>query len=128
MHFDERQSHRGDGVPQRNTRVRERAGIENQEVRRFAARLVDPPDQLVLGVALEGRQLMAGLVRPPRARFDALEGVGAVDLRLPGAQEVQVRAVDQEYSRHRAWTVALSKAREFTLSRRRLGTFGGKFA
>src|SRR5580692_4312157 len=35
--FDEWQPHRGDGVSQRNTGVREGAGIEDQEVRAFTS-------------------------------------------------------------------------------------------
>src|ERR1700689_976593 len=63
---------------------------------------MDPSDQLVLRVALERGQLVATFPGDRRgARLDVAEGVGATDVGLPGAQEIQIGAIDQEYSRHR---------------------------
>jgi hypothetical protein len=96
------QPHRGDGVSQRNTGVGEGARIQDQKVRAFTSRLMHPPDQFVLRVALERGQLVATFPGDRRgARLDVTEGFGAIDVGLPGAQEIQIGAIDQEYSRHR---------------------------
>jgi hypothetical protein len=56
-------------------------------------RLVDPLDQLVLGVRLpELDRVLAG--GRPAHRFHLGQGRRAVDLGLPGAEPVEVRAIE----------------------------------
>src|SRR6266480_616615 len=94
VHFDERHTGAEDGVAQRDAGVRERARIDDHERHRFGAGPMDAIDQLVFGVTLERDQLvseLAGYRR--RALLDRLERVSAVHGRFPGAEQIEVRAV-----------------------------------
>ena len=69
-------------------------GLRIEEGDTLGLRPVNALDELVLGVALEGEQLVAALARDRRrALLDRLQRVAAVDRRLPGAQQIEVRAV-----------------------------------
>ena len=67
------------------------------------ARLVDPIDQLMLGVALFEIEAEAKLGRQrPALRLDIRQGLVAVDMRLALAEQIQVRPVeDQNCRSHR---------------------------
>ena len=64
VHLDERDLHRQQRVAQRDARVREAGRVEDDERDVAGRRLVDALDQLGFGVALERRQLVAGLGAP----------------------------------------------------------------
>ncbi len=62
---------------------------------RALGRGVDARDELVLGIALKGRELMAGRARQAtQALLDRCKRVAAVDLRFAAAEQVEVRAVE----------------------------------
>jgi hypothetical protein len=55
---------------------------------------MDALDEFMLGIALEGHELVSGFARDDcRTLLDRLQGVGSVDGWFPCAEEVQVRAV-----------------------------------
>ena len=63
MHLDDREFAGVQRVENGDRRVREGGRIEDDEGDMRGGRLVDARDQLRLGVALEGRQMMTGLGR-----------------------------------------------------------------
>jgi DNA invertase Pin-like site-specific DNA recombinase len=68
----------------------------------FGRGALDALDELVLGVALKGEELVPRLTRERGRPFlDGLEGVGPINLRLARAEQIQVRAVQQQHSGHR---------------------------
>ncbi len=102
MHLDERDRDAGERVPQGDARVRERAGVDDDEAHRLVPGRMDPLDQRVLGVALERRELVTrALGRRVETGIDVGEGVAAVHLRLARAEQVQVRPMNHEYAGHR---------------------------
>ena len=57
--------------------------------------------QFVLGIALVGDQLVAQFLGQRRAALDdGVQRVGAVESRFPGAQQVQIGAIEQQQPRH----------------------------
>ena len=101
VHFDERDLHRQQRVAQRDAGVRERRRVEDDEGDVRRRRLVNARDQLVLGVALERRQVMAGLRRQlTEPRDDLLQRDGAIQPRLASAEQVQVGAVEEQKVGH----------------------------
>jgi hypothetical protein len=94
--LDERQLHAQDRVAQGDTGVGEAARVDDGERDAVGLGRLHAVDQLVFGVALEGNQLV-----PPFGRgvlgafFDRRQGVRAINLGFPLAQEVQVRSVEQ---------------------------------
>lgn len=87
---------RGEGVEDRDRRVGEGPRIDD-DPRRPDPVLVDPVDDLVLGVALvEGDREPERLGLGPAERFDIAEGLVPVDLGLALAEEVQVGAVEDQ--------------------------------
>jgi len=98
VHFDERDSRGQQGVTQRDAGVREGRRVEEDEADAVRRGAVDPRDQFVLGVAL-------GEVEAVTFAESGLDGgkrVGAVDPRLAGAEQVQVRAIEYQDGRHHA--------------------------
>src|SRR5438309_7190213 len=94
VHFDERHTGAEDGVAQRDAGVRERARIDDHECHGFGAGPMDAIDQLVFGVTLERDQLVPELAgHRRRALLNRLERVVAVYGRFPGAEQIEVRAV-----------------------------------
>jgi hypothetical protein len=73
------------------------AGIKHDKVDAFMAGIVNTINQLILGIALQVQQLvsccMTGVCQ---ACVDIIQGFFAVDLWLAGAQQVQVRAMQDE--------------------------------
>src|SRR5215469_8121014 len=94
VNLDEGQADAEKRVAERNARMRERTRVHDEEGNPFGAGPVDALEELMLGIALEGEQLVPGLVRD---RGGTLlyrpEGVGAIDRRLARAEQIEVRAV-----------------------------------
>src|SRR5262249_15199756 len=64
-------------------------------------RFVDARQQLGFGVALERGQMVAGLRRElTEPRDDLLERDGAIDPRLARAEQVEIRAVEEQKMGH----------------------------
>jgi hypothetical protein len=100
VHLDHRQLARDQRVAQRHTRVCQPAGVDDDRAVR-AARRLDAVDQLALVVGLERLHGRAALGRQlAQARVDLGQGGAAVDLRLALAEQVQIRAV-QDQDLHR---------------------------
>src|SRR6185503_9473180 len=97
VNLDERDLHGEQGVAQRDTGVREGAGIDYDIGDALACRGMDAANELVLGIALEGDQLV-----PRRARhlgrplLDRGQRVGAIKPRLPASEQVEIGAVQQQ--------------------------------
>src|SRR5450631_4169725 len=102
MHFDEGQAHREQCVAQGETRMRKRPRIENQERNAFLRSGVQALDEFMLGVTLKCGQLMPRLVRKlGKMLLDRRERVRSIDLGLALAEQVQIRTVEQQNTRHR---------------------------
>src|SRR5579863_1863468 len=100
VHLDERHPHRQQRIAQRDAGMREGAGIDDEKRHALGTGTVHALDQLVLGVALKGDELVPALARHGRgARLDVGQGVRAVEGRLPRPQKIEVRAVKQQHSR-----------------------------
>ena len=96
--FDDGQFRRADGVAQSHAVVREGAGIE-YDTRNHPPGLMEPIDQLALDVRLKIFDYHASLRADlPKIRHDFGEGVGAVNVGFPSAEEVQVGTVEQQYN------------------------------
>src|SRR5690606_2710397 len=101
MELDERDPDREQRVAQRNAGVREGRRIEQNEVDLLRAGRVDAPDQLVLGVALVGiERVTCCLGEAFQPGLDVGQRRAAVELRLAGAEQTEVWAVQQQQSRH----------------------------
>ena len=101
VQFDERNADRQHRIAQGNARMRERTRIENDEIDPIGGGLVDTLDQLVFGVALKTAQGMAVFLgNRNRAGLDGIQRRRAVNLRFTRAQQVQIRSIEQEKSRH----------------------------
>ena len=93
--------YREERIPQRNARVRERAGIKDDECDALRGRTLHAVDQIVFGVTLETGQLMPESGSYARtARLDIPERGRAVNVRLTRAEQVQIRTVDKEKVGH----------------------------
>ena len=96
MQLDDRPVERHERVVDRPGVVAERAGVDDDR-RGAAPRAVDAVDQLTLVVrleVLEGEPVPLGL---GATRGDVIvERLGTVDVRLPLAEQVQVRARQQQ--------------------------------
>jgi hypothetical protein len=76
------------------------AGRVDDDAGHLAARLLDPVDQLALMVGLAKLQPEAQLAGAPSAGFlDIRQAGAAVDLRLAGAEQVQIGSVEDENRR-----------------------------
>ena len=79
----------------------ERARVENNEIDTVGCRLLDPVDELVLGIALESVKLMPELFRKVYAvGLNILQARGPINLGLAGAEQVQVGTIEQQEFRH----------------------------
>src|SRR3569833_990697 len=88
-------------ITQCNARVGERGRVEDEKPDAVGRGSMNPRDQLGLGVALEGHELVAGFPRQLRgALFDGFESVRSVDTGLATAQQVEIRSVEKKHSRH----------------------------
>ena len=77
-------------------------GLMTMNATPFGLGAVDALDQLVLRIALKRHAARAPASRATgsRARLDARERVGAVDGRFPRAEQIEVRAVQQQQAGH----------------------------
>jgi len=88
------QGHRG---------VRVAARVDEHALEAFLRGGLQPVDELPLHVALAVVQLMLREARP-KGGHEGVEGFAAVDLRLAGAHEIQVGAVeDKDLHRRVSW-------------------------
>ena len=95
VHLVERDGHAKQGIPERDRRVREPARVDHDRGDPFVVRGVNPVEQHVLGVALEVSKLAATIRREGRELGDdVVEGAGAIVVRFPEAEQVQVRPVE----------------------------------
>ena len=80
--------------------MRKRAGIDD-DARRAGSLLLQEVDDLAFMVALEEADLKTQLARlVAHGPIQIVEGSRAVDVRLALAEQVQVGAVDDDYSLH----------------------------
>src|SRR5581483_9249344 len=100
-HFDERDLHREQRVAQRDAGMRQRGGIDDDELDAFGLGLLDPLDQGAFVVALERVELvpeLAGVLA--EIALDLPERLGSVEVRLAAAEQVEVGAVQQQDQAH----------------------------
>ncbi len=100
MYFDERQIHGEQGIAQCNARMRECAGIQDDEIT-GAGSLLDPVYELSLRIALKrGKAVteIGGLAG--EALLDLGQRRIAVDTRFARAEQVQICAIDEQEVRH----------------------------
>ena len=72
-------------------------GIDQDKVDTFAPGGMNALDQFVLGIALQVEQVVAGLAGAAlQILVDLVEGDGAVDARLAGAEKIQVGAMQDQ--------------------------------
>lgn len=100
MHLDDRDFQRQQGVENGYRRMRIGSGIDDNSTETFA-RLVNPVYQFALMVALAEIDLMAVRCRFALAkRLDVGEGFLAVYFGLAVAEQVQIRAIQNQYAWH----------------------------
>ena len=96
MHFDHRERHGLDGIVQRHAVLREAGWIQQCAVRRIDV-LVEKVNELAFVIRLEGDDLGAEFLAQLLELLQYLgERGGAVDMRLAPAEQVQIRAVQDE--------------------------------
>ena len=101
VNFDKRNLNGQKGVTQCNTRVRESARVQDDEVDAVNLRLLDPVDELMFGVALKTRKLVSELIGKLNAAFfNVGETRRAVDIRFTRAQQIQIGPVDEQKRGH----------------------------
>src|SRR6516164_2342289 len=92
MHLDERQPRGQNRVAQRNARVSEGRGVDDEEGHPLRASLVDALNELVLRVALEADQIVPRLACHGRCAFlDGLQALRSIYGRLPAPEQIEVR-------------------------------------
>jgi len=100
MYFYERQIHGEQSIAQCNTRMRECAGVQDNEIA-GAAGLLNPVHEFGFRIALERGKAMAkvgGLAG--QSLLDLGQRHIAVDTRFPRAEQVQVRTINEQDMRH----------------------------
>ena len=101
MNLDERDADPRQCVPNGHAGVRVRGGIDQYEIGFFSPRGLDAIDQSAFVIALERRELDAGVRRAVGRRLiDLRQGHVTVDLGFPGAEKVEVGSVQYQQSRH----------------------------
>ena len=81
--------------------MRIRGRVDQDEIGLFISRGLDAVDERTFVIALEGRQFDARFLGSRGERLiDLRKRDAAVHLRLPGAEKVQVRAVQHQQSCH----------------------------
>ena len=90
-----------ESVAQRDARVREGAGIDNQKADSVRRCPLDALDELMLRIALERDQLVPCFPGYLDGAFlDGLQRLRSVDAGFTTAEQVQIRAVQQQHSSH----------------------------
>ena len=96
VHLDDGQPRSRERIAQRDTRVSQAAGIDEDAVGPGSG-LLDAVDQRPLVIRLEELDLGAPLLgRRGEISVDLLQAGGAVDLGLAGAEQVEVRTVQDQ--------------------------------
>jgi len=99
--LDERNFDRQQRVTNGDAGVRESAGIQENEVYLVGLRLLNTIDDLMLGIALERRNLMAQFRRKlAKSGLYICEASCAINARLAAAEQIEIGAIDQEQARH----------------------------
>jgi len=95
--FDGGNGHGREGIPERDAGVGIGGGVEDDGVE-AAAGVLDPGDEFafVIGLAEVDFGVEFGCAGPDEA-FDVRERVASVDFGLAGAEEIEVRSVQEEY-------------------------------
>src|SRR5690606_36955478 len=104
MYFQERNRHAGQGITQSYAGMRVSPRINNDEIGAVGARGMDAIYQRPFVVALKARTL------PPlrsgnlsQGIVDIGQGLPPVDVRLARAEQVQVRAMQNQYLLRHSW-------------------------
>ena len=99
--LDARDIDSGEGIAQRDTGMRERGGVDNNELGAISLCLMHRLDQLLLAVALQTGDFGAGALRLGlQAMVDFIKSFRAIDFRLASAEQIQIWAVQYEDCRH----------------------------
>ena len=110
VNFDERQRDREKGIAQGDAGVRIARGIDDGDRDAVVFGRLNLADQLMLGIALEGDQGMtAGAGECLELGLDIVQTGRTVNLRFAGAEEIQVRAIEQQNSSYLAMSPAPSR-------------------
>ena len=96
MDFNERDGHTQQRTPQGYARVGERTGVDDNEISAVELGLVHPVNEGVFGIGLKAIQLSRRLHTFSDLRIYVVQRCIAVDFRLAGTQQIQVRAVEYE--------------------------------
>ena len=81
--------------------MREGAGVEDHEGDSRGPCGLDLVHELMLGIALDGAQLVTQVRRKPRAALDDdIQRIGSVETGFPRPEQVQVGTVEEEETRH----------------------------
>ena len=100
MDFHDRQLGGGDGIAQRHAGVRIAGGIDHHHIG-LPHSILNPRHQRAFVVALAKLNFSAALGLFAHGAFDVGQSGGAVNLRLPLPQQIEVWAVEEE-NLHRA--------------------------
>jgi len=76
VHFDKRNLNRQKSIAQRNARVRETTGIQDDKFDLVDCGLLDPVDEFMFGVALKTNEVMAKLFGDLSAAFFDVSEIG----------------------------------------------------
>src|SRR6188508_3234026 len=122
MHLDERNLHGEQRVPERDARVREPGGVEDDEGHVTRGRLMDACDQVGLRVALERGEAMTRFRRELcHLLVDLLQADVSVQPGLAHAQQVEVGTVEQQDVSHGPPRIS-SDGSEFSADCRQMAT------
>ena len=97
MDLDARDIDSGEGIAQRDTGMRERGRVDNNELGAVGLGLMHRFDQFLFAVALQAGEFCAGALRLGlQAMIDFIEGFRTIDFRLASAEQIQIWAVQYE--------------------------------
>src|SRR6201991_2093905 len=101
VNLDERDTNACQRVPNRDAGMGVRSGVDQDEIGLLVPRGMDAIDEPAFMIALKRREFDAGVRRAVRQRLiDLRQGHTAINLRFPGAEKVEVGAVQNQQSRH----------------------------
>ena len=118
MHFDKRNIDRGERVGQCHAGVRVRGGVDDDEIGGILSGSLDAVYQLTFVIALEKSTACAMLLcHLLQAGIDVCEGLPAINSRLTGAEQVEVRTIQNQNILHH-YNIFMKTNRLFTLNSR----------
>ena len=101
VHFDKRNLNGQKSIAQRNTRVREATGVQDDKFNVVDGGLLDPVDELMFGITLETNKVMSELFGEGNAAlFDVGEIGRTVNIGFTRTEQVQVGSVDKQKRGH----------------------------